>query len=490
MTGARSRAVLDACRTAVGGSTADFDTSTPAVVLKLDPNVMHHGGLGVIRSLGRLGVPVYGVHEGPWAPAANSVYLRGRCFWSPIPGETDKLLAGLGQLADRIGRPAVLLPTDDAGAIFLAEHGAQLRPRFLFPAPAAGLPRQVAGKYSLYQLCGTLGVPCPQAALPGSLAQARAFAADVGFPLLAKLTTPWANRRGLRSTSIVADAGQLAATYQECAGAGLMLQEFVPGGSGHDWFFHGYCDASSACRPAFTGVKERSYPAYAGLTCLGRSAPSARLSAEVTGLLTRLGYRGILDLDLRLDARDGQFKLLDFNPRLGAQFRLFRDTAGLDVATAAYLDLTGQPIPSGEQVSGRRFLVENYDPLGAFRYWRDGELGLSSWLASLRAVDETAWFARDDLRPFGLMCARMGWRLATRPLAREQGQSRRTDFSYRSGRAAARPGGAAARPGGAAARPGGAAARLGGAAGNSRLSTVTATPRPAVPQSHKEGTPA
>jgi hypothetical protein len=44
---------------------ADIDTTTPAVILKFDQNVMHHGGLGAIRSLGRLGVPVYGVHEGP-----------------------------------------------------------------------------------------------------------------------------------------------------------------------------------------------------------------------------------------------------------------------------------------------------------------------------------------------------------------------------------------------------------------------------------------
>jgi hypothetical protein len=29
---------------------------------------------------------------------------------------------------------------------------------------------------------------------------------------------------------------------------------------------------------------------------------------------------------------------------------------------------------------------------------------------SLRRVDEVAWLARDDLRPFGLMCARMAWR--------------------------------------------------------------------------------
>ena len=416
------------------------DTSTPAVVLKFDPNVMHHGGLGVVRSLGRLGVPVYGVHEGPWAPAANSRYLHGRYFWQPDAGDAARVLAGLLRLADRIGQPAVLITTDDAGAIFLAEHGESLRPSFLFPSPPRDLPRQLAGKYSMYQLCRELGVPCPQAMVPESLGEARQFAADAGLPLVAKLTTPWKQgSKKLHSTSIVGDLTELGDLYRACeaGGAGLMLQEFIPGGAGHDWFFHGYCDAGARCRPAFTGVKERSYPAHAGLTSLGRSAPNCRLRDEVTGLLTRLSYSGILDLDLRWDARDGQYKLLDFNPRLGAQFRLFRDTLGVDVVLAQYLDLTGQAVPQGDQVSGRGFLVENYDPIGALSYWRNGELGWRSWLASLRTVDETAWFARDDLRPFGLMCMRMGWRLATRPLeARRDRPSPSGEPRYRAGRAA------------------------------------------------------
>jgi D-aspartate ligase len=442
---------------------------TPVVVLKFDPNVMHHGGLGVIRSLGRLGVPVYGVHEGPWAPAASSRYLRGRFFWQPDPEDVERVRAGLLRLSERIGRPAVLVPTDDAGAIFLAEHGEGLRPRFLFPEPPRDLPRQVAGKYSLFELCRELGVPTPLAAVPGSLEAARAFASEAGFPLIAKLTTPWASGHGrLRSTSILTDAEQLGDAYRACeeAGVGLMLQEFIPAAPGQDWFFHGYCDASSACRPAFTGVKERSYPAHAGLTCLGRATPNARLAGEMTALLRRVGYQGILDLDLRWDPRDDQYKLLDFNPRIGAQFKLFRDAAGTDVATACYLDLTGEAVPDREQVN-RRFVVENYDPIAAFGYWRGGELGLRPWIASLRAIDETAWFARDDLRPFGLMCLRMGWRMATRPLGLPQGKASSTDFRYSGGRSAARAGRGAAR---------------------SQSVTQNQTARRTEPRSRKEGT--
>src|SRR6201996_5443979 len=133
--------------------TFPVDTSTPAVVLKFDPNVMHHGGLGVIRSLGRVGVPVYGIHEGPWAPAASSRYLAGRFFWGPDAADGDRVLHGLLRLAEHIGQPSVLLTTDDAGAVFLAEHGHDLRGSFLFPDPPPDLPRRLADKDSLFAGC-------------------------------------------------------------------------------------------------------------------------------------------------------------------------------------------------------------------------------------------------------------------------------------------------------------------------------------------------
>jgi predicted ATP-grasp superfamily ATP-dependent carboligase len=417
------------------------DGTTPAVVLKLDPNVMHHGGLGVIRSLGRAGVPVYGVHEDALAPAGHSRYLRGRWLWNPEIADTDHVLGGLERLAERIGRPAVLIPTDDAGAIFLAEHGERLRRWFRFPAPASDLPRRVAGKYSLYELCREVGFACPEAIQTNSWSEIETFVRRVGYPVVGKLATPWsAGSSGVRSTTIVHTGAELSTLYHACrtaANSDLMLQEFIPGDASHDWFFHGYCDSSSRCRPAFVGVKERSYPAHAGLTSLGRCVSNSVLQNEVTQLLAAVSYRGIVDLDLRWDARDNRYKLLDFNPRLGAQFRLFRDATGVDVALAAYLDLTDQPVPDGDPLVGRRFLVENYDPIAALRYWRRGELGLKAWADSLRGVDETAWFARDDLAPFGLMCLRMGWRAMTRPWGRRSERRAAPLPVYRPGRAVA-----------------------------------------------------
>ncbi len=222
----------------------------------------------------------------------------------------------------------MLIPTDDAGAIFLAEQGDSLREAFLFPAQPPALPRLLAGKHTLAQLCAELGVATPAVLLTDSAEKGRSFAAEVGYPLIAKLATPWtAAGDGLRPTSVIRSEQDLARawTAAERADASLMLQEFIPAQPGGDWFVHAYGDANCASRPLFTGVKIRSYPAHAGLTSFGLAEANQPLRDEIARLFVRLGYRGIADLDLRQDPRDGSYKLLDFNPRLGAQFRLFRD---------------------------------------------------------------------------------------------------------------------------------------------------------------------
>ena len=352
---------------------------------------------------------------------------------SRIRPARSRIRQGLATLGERIGRPSVLIATDDAGAIFLAEYGEELRRWFLFPTPERHLPRRIAGKDTLAQLCRDAVICCPATEVPSSVADALTFVDRVGLPIFAKLVRPWepSPRLRPRSTTFVRTRAEVVALCKAHAGE-VLLQEAVRGGP--DWFFHGYCDAGSRCRPAFTGIKERSYPPRAGLTTLGSTVPNEELGAQVRALLGTLGYRGLVDLDLRWDAGSNRFRLLDFNPRVGAQFRLFEDATGLDVVRAAYLDLTGQPVPDAMPVTGRRFLVENYDLLAAIDYWRRGELGVGEWVRSLRHIDETAWFARDDLAPFGLMCLRFGWRVVERPFRREAGVRSTRALRYGPGR--------------------------------------------------------
>ena len=178
--------------------------------------------------------------------------------------------------------------------------------------------------------------PAREPPSPASPGAAREFASAVGYPLIAKLTTPWTAGSGLRSTSVrgrPAGTGPRLPALRTQSGAGLMLQEFIPGGPGHDWFFHGYCDASSVCQPAFTGIKERSYPGRSRAD-QPRALGGEREAARSGHLAARQAW-ATADCSTSISAwtrATAQYNLLDFNPRLGAQFRVFRDTAGTDVA--------------------------------------------------------------------------------------------------------------------------------------------------------------
>ena len=389
-----------------------FDTTVPALVLKMDSYALHHGGLGVVRSLGRLGIPVYGVYRERLMPAAVSSYLSGRFIWRGEVEDEGRFLDGMAMIGERLGRPAVLVPTDDLGAIMVSQHVATLSRWFRFPDPPTGLAPLVASKKGLYELCSKLGIPCPQVSYPSSRHDLEEFAAKAAFPVVAKAIEPWLvpAGAGLKSTSIIHSPEDLLDFYRRLEGnsaGNLLLQEYIPPDRAQDWFFHGYCDARSSCLVSFTGVKLRSYPPYAGATSLGRCQDNDTLRGHAEQLLERIGYRGIMDLDYRLDLRDGEYKLLDFNPRVGAQFRVFEDAAGVDVVRALHLDLTGREVRRRPQREGRVLVVEQSDLLASLGYHRAGDLSLSSWLSSLPASrSELAWFARDDLAPFLLMCVR------------------------------------------------------------------------------------
>lgn len=385
-----------------------FDTRVPAVLLRIDRNPFHHGTMGAVRSLGRAGVDVHVVADCTGSPVRGSRFVR-QLHPPPHPGASaDDIAAVLRRVAARIPHPAVLIPMDDASAVAVGALREELAPSYLLPQQPGALAARVADKAELAEVCAAAGVPHPVTLIPESPEQASAMAWRLGLPVVAKWSRPWLlpTESGLRSTVVVRSTQQARELYLRSAEAGsrLLLQEFLPPGPDGDWFFHGYADRSGVMRAGGPGVKEQSWPRAAGLTAVGhwRSNPRVRSLAE--RLAGALGYRGILDLDFRRCGTTGDYHLLDFNPRPGAQFRLFTDSAGLDVVRALHLDLTHRPLPEGTPLPGRAFVVENYAPLTALRPAPGGR--------------EFAWHAADDRGPGWAMWALWGRHVSRRLLDR------------------------------------------------------------------------
>ncbi|MCS0638987.1 ATP-grasp domain-containing protein [Streptomyces sp. LP05-1] len=384
-----------------------FDRSVPVVLMRLDRNPFHHGTLGAARSLGRAGVPVHAVVESPASPVVSSRYVR-RCHVRPDGDDLTSLRAVLLAVSAELGgAPAVLLPMDDVGALALDALRPGLTGRYLLPGQPPGLTARVADKERLAALCRELDVPHPRTLVPSGAEEAAAMARELGLPVVAKWSRPWLlpAGSGLRSTLVARTEREVRALYgqRERAGSRLLLQERLPGGPGSDWFFHGYCDSAGGCGVAATGRKERSWPHGAGLTAVGTWQANPAVERSARRLVGELGYRGVVDLDFRRDPATGTYHLLDFNPRPGAQFRLFSDPRGLDVVRALHLDLTGRPVPRLTGVPGRRLVVEQYAALSLLtaprpRRTAPGGAGVPV-LPAGQGGTETAWYAADDPAP-------------------------------------------------------------------------------------------
>ena len=104
------------------------------ILVKVGRYPLHHGTVGAIRSLGRVGVPVYAVSEDGFTPPARSRYLHRRFVW-PTNGFEDPavLLEGLASIGRKLPCQAVALATDDEAAVLLAEGATQLSEWFILP---------------------------------------------------------------------------------------------------------------------------------------------------------------------------------------------------------------------------------------------------------------------------------------------------------------------------------------------------------------------
>lgn len=378
------------------------DVSTP--VLVLSPH--HHGALGIVRSLGSVGVPVYAVRDDTPAPPLLSRYCRAVFDWDVRRASAQDSIARLLEIGRKFARRPILVPTDDTTAVLVQEASGALLSVFDFPVLPAGLARRLSSKKELYFLCREFGFPAPETVFPHSRFDLLQFIEKTDFPVVVKGIEDCSVGRTKSAMRIVHSADELLRCFSDMEDPfrpNLMLQEFIPGGADSVWMFNGYFNAASECLVAFTGKKLRQRPMNTGITTLGVCLRNETVEQSLRKLLQSVGYRGIVDIGCRFDARDGKYKLLDVNPRIGCTFRLFVDPSGMDVIRACYLDLTGQPVRAEPAREGRKWLVENQDILELATHFKARKLTIGQWLRSLRGVRETAWFNWLDPIPFFAM---------------------------------------------------------------------------------------
>lgn len=376
-----------------------FDASTPVVVLNA-----RMGALGIMRSLGKKGVRVYGVDDDAGLPAMRSRFCAGKLLVDLRGDDPRPIVDRLLAFGRSLGGRAVLYWTSDETAVLCARHYAELSACYLMPENDPDTIDRLQDKAGMYHLAREHGVPVPHTDFPRCEEDVRRVAETTSYPIMVKaiIGSRLFARTG-KKMEFAYNADMLLRLYREMEDPdqpNLMLQEVIPGGDDEVYIFNGYFDRNSECLSPYTGHKLRQYPIHVGCASLGINEWNEDVARITCDWMKAIGYHGILDIGYRLDPRDGRYKVLDVNPRIGQAFRIFVGTENEDVSRDLYLDLTGQPREKSTPREGRRWLIEDFDVVSSWWYHTEGTLTFREWVASFRDVEECAWWWWRDPVPF------------------------------------------------------------------------------------------
>jgi len=369
-------------------------------------------GLGAVRSLHKADVPTVVVMMDPWEPVRASRY--GRKILVPKSSDTDAAI--LDVLSGIEGEPTpVLIPTSDHLTYFVSKHRAQLEKRFRCCIPPDSAIQTVLDKAKDTQLFQGTGIPLPRTvqALPASPAD---LIRELGLPLIIKPRT-FVDKETLGWRNVIIRSLADADTFYKenrARFSSVIAQELIPGPDDTLWEAICLYDEKSEIARAFTFRKLSTMPAHYGATARGISERNAALVDLAAAVGKRLGYIGIGDIDVKYDARDGQYKYLELNPRLGL-CHYFGTRCGINLTLDAYRMACGDTLPAEvPQVDGRRFLAV-LEEIGARLQSGDSFFAvLRGLLAALAAWPVGAYFAADDMLPGPFAVARVGYRLASK----------------------------------------------------------------------------
>ncbi len=354
--------------------------------------------LGVMRTLGRAGVPLLVASSRP-QEIRHSRWYRAAPGWGrgSAPGELAGYLS-----SGRLER-AVLFPCSDHAAMEVARLPSGFLERFPSYLPPLHALETLTDKSCLYRLLPSVGVPCPRTILDPSPADLADFPLGASAPVFLK---PFDSQAFFRRFKV--KGMWLRGAPQDWPGAvhdllgegGILLQEYVPGPPDRHYFIDGFAREGGGVRSSLARRRLRMFPTDFGNSSFMVTVPrdEVREAEEaLRRLLVALDYRGIFSAEFKRDERDGVFRLLEVNARAW-WFIDFAARCGMDVATMAYRAALGEEVggEDGYQV-GRRMIHPYYDFFACLRHPGGAVAGLGRFLGGLVGSDQPIFDWADPL---------------------------------------------------------------------------------------------
>lgn len=357
--------------------------------------------LAAARGLGCAGIEVI-------CPAAALGHLAASRYIRKCPEGIPPLaeFSNLQVYLESLGlSEAVLIPCSDHWVREVAALPRRLNERYPSSSPSKDIAAIFLDKASLSVFLKEKNIPAPETMVLKSEDDIARWPEDrFTHSFLKPCDSLRFNSVFRKKAFRVSSRSEAVEVFRKASARGLemVLQEYIPGPGSNHYFIEGFIDAGGVLRGICARRRLRMYPLDFGDSTYSRTIPLADMGdvpGSLHAVLSAMRYRGIFSAELKLDPRDGQFRLLEINTRVWWQFGVAMD-CGMNLVAMAYCDAVGIPLNTVDSYRiGTGWVAVGRDKRACWGLYRKGELSLWDWLGSwLTSTKEL--FRWDDPGPF------------------------------------------------------------------------------------------
>jgi len=331
------------------------------IILAAGPN-----GLGVLRSLDLADIKCQIVTR----TAGDVAHLsRLPVAKHTIVGKSDSEQYGwLLEFLTTQPSDTIVIPTSDWFVSFLTEYQEQLSQNCRFIIPDENLSDVLIDKAAETKTIGEI-IPLPKTIQ--HIESKEQLLASIELPIIVK---PRSHKHMvLGSKNIVINTDQeLDAFFDKFSDVltSVIAQEIIGGEDSNQWVCNCFFDQEGELTQAFTFNRLRLSPSHYGVT----SYAVSQLNQDVIELSRKLGkalnYCGPAMIEFKKDPKDGVYKYIEINPRLG-MCNYFDTSCGINNALLTHQMASGTFVKQEKQMVENVMFVSFYEDF--FSRLRDGE---------------------------------------------------------------------------------------------------------------------
>lgn len=369
-----------------------------AIILGLDSMQ----GLQTARVLAERGVPVIGYvthrrHHAAFTRVCEEIR------WA---ASDDELLADLETLGARLTARAVLVPCSDGKVRVVSKSRAMLSQWFEIVLPDHGVVEMLTDKARFAEFAETHGFPVPRSRVVRTTRDLEAAFSELDFPLVIK--PPFRSHQWTGHTTDKAyelrDPAAALATWDRIHGWAdeFVLQEWISGGVEELFSCNAYFSRDGEVLTSFVARKLRQWPVDTGQSALGEEVRNDTVRDLAISLLSAAGYRGLGYVEIKRDAVDGRYRIVEPNVGRPTGRSAIAEGGGVDLLYTMYCDAIGRELPTNrvQTYTGVKWIHLRRDLQAAITLMRRGDLTIGQWWRSLRGRKVYAVFSMSDPLPF------------------------------------------------------------------------------------------